>query len=376
MNQKKFLVTMLGPRGVGKTSILAGMYDQFDRAAKYSKLSLSPDHSSSAKLSSKLGELKSQTETFTASGGLAGTADAQSFIFDLGLEFEEPEMNIVFQDYPGGWFSGEDSSKSKIVEEAIRDSQMIILAIDTPALMEKNGQWNELVNKPRLMSDFFKRAFRGINSSKLLLMVPVKCESYVQNKQSTEKLSTAIKDAYAPLITSLRSVDKLAVAIAPIQTLGNVRFSHYNQHDGFPEACFSVCKNNGNPYEPKNVEQVLFYMLNFALHQHVFIDINQQKKNLETEKKEVGGYMENRSWLRKIVSDSIIDLDEDERNKLYSIKGDLSSADRKLSQFGKSIDKLSKRCIYDGKYGFEIIQGETLLQLSYEYSNNENYEYA
>lgn len=364
MNQKKFNVTMLGPRGVGKTSILAGMYDQFEKSAKNANLSLTPDAKSSARLSQKLGELKAQTDTFRALNGIAGTADSQFFNFELGLQFQEPEMNIVFQDYPGGWFSGEDSEKSKIVENAIRDSQMIILAIDSPALMAQKGKWNESINQPRQMSDFFKRAFRGIDSKKLVLLVPVKCESYVQDKDEIQKLSLAIKKSYNSLITQFQSdilSKKLAVGIAPIQTLGNVRFSYYKSTDNIPEACFTVCKNHNSPYDPKNVEQVIFYMLNFVLSQYLYTGILGHKNILNKGRKEVEYYMKNRSWMDRAV-DSVFDTDSDKRDRLEEIGDDLQNTDKKINEFGQSIQKVIENR-KEGVDGFELIQGSWLFDL-------------
>lgn len=54
-------ITMLGPSGVGKTTLLTAMYEQFESNIGKTNLQLTPDEESSAILQETLG----RTENFT-----------------------------------------------------------------------------------------------------------------------------------------------------------------------------------------------------------------------------------------------------------------------------------------------------------------------
>ena len=77
-------IAMLGPRGVGKTSLLTAMYEQFEDTIGQTDLQLTPDEESNAILQERLGELKGLLDDFEATGGLEGDSEPRSFIFNLG----------------------------------------------------------------------------------------------------------------------------------------------------------------------------------------------------------------------------------------------------------------------------------------------------
>ena len=102
-------ITMLGPRGVGKTSLLASMYNEFDVAVKnIGGLTLIPSTETSRILSERLAELKRQTAVlssgYDSSGtGVSGTAVSREFLFELGLIAKPMELKLIFTDFPGGF---------------------------------------------------------------------------------------------------------------------------------------------------------------------------------------------------------------------------------------------------------------------------------
>jgi hypothetical protein len=88
-------ITMLGHRGVGKTSILTAMYEQFESTIGETGLQLTPDAESSALLSKRLGELKALLNDFEAAGGLEGTEEPQSFKFGLGFKIFQVAISKI-----------------------------------------------------------------------------------------------------------------------------------------------------------------------------------------------------------------------------------------------------------------------------------------
>ena len=195
------------------------------------------------------------------------------------------------------------------------------------------------------------------------------------NKHLKNLDNNKVKQAYEPLISNFRSsslIGEIAVGIAPIQTLGNVRFSHYNCSDNIPEACFVVSKHDNGSYAPENVEQIIFYMLNFVLNQHLLTDVKDLIESLRENNKSLDYYMNNRSKSRRFL-DSIFNLDGDKRDDIKSISNAFDATDKKLFNFCQSIKKVTDKCKTD-KDGFEVIQGAELFVIDTEYSHKEEPE--
>lgn len=270
-------IAMLGPRGVGKTSLLAAMYDQFESTVGLTNLQLIPDLKSSAILAERLGELKSLVNDFEAKEGIGYTNDIRSFIFDLGKRGAKPSLSLKFQDFPGVYLdakSPEESDKLEDYYESVKDmmekSDAVIIAIDAPALMESRGKWHHKINRPQQIKDLFARAYQNLNSTLLVILAPVKCEKYVQNETSANKLREHIKEGYANLLNFLQSetiAPWVPCAIIPVQTVGTVVFSMIEEIDNTPHFYFHKTSHNA-VYSPKDSELPLLYLLRFVLKKH------------------------------------------------------------------------------------------------------------
>ncbi|MGB5714320.1 MAG: hypothetical protein WBM44_25840, partial [Waterburya sp.] len=85
-------ITMLGASGVGKTTLLTAMYEQFESNIGNTNLQLTPDDESAAILQDRLIELKSLVDVFEArdrmglkrTEAMAGPESLRSFTFGLG----------------------------------------------------------------------------------------------------------------------------------------------------------------------------------------------------------------------------------------------------------------------------------------------------
>ncbi len=261
-------ITMLGHRGVGKTSILTAMYEQFESTIGATGLQLTPDPESSALLSKRLGELKALLNDFEATGGLEGTEEPQSFTFGLGKIGAKPSLQLIFQDFPGGYL---DQKDGEFVQKVMTECAAVLIAIDTPALMEKKGQWHDLMNRPKQILDFFKRTYADLKEPRLVILVPIRCEKYLQNEQDAKKLLERIKDKYSDLLRFFSSenlITKVACVVTPVQTVGTVVFSNIKEIDGTPHFYFRKI-NHEAEYSPQDSEQPLRYLLCFLLKLHI-----------------------------------------------------------------------------------------------------------
>jgi hypothetical protein len=261
-------IAMLGARGVGKTSLLTAMYEQFESTIGQTNLQLTPDLKSSAILQERLEELKSLTDDFEATGGIEKTVKPRSFIFDLGKKGTKPSLRLHFQDFPGEYLNSQATPKeSEFVKNLLTESTAVLIAIDAPALMEANGKWHEKINRPQQITHLFQSVYQDLKSPRLVILAPVRCEKYMQDATSANALLKRVKDKYAKLLNLFSSEPLLpwvVNVVTPIQTVGTVVFSHIEVIDSVPHFYFHKTSHDAE-YSPKDSEQPLRYLLRFAL---------------------------------------------------------------------------------------------------------------
>ncbi|HBE16912.1 MAG TPA: hypothetical protein DDW51_04690, partial [Cyanobacteria bacterium UBA11367] len=283
-----------------------------------------------AMLDKYLEQLKSLTYEFKAEEkkkgikgtlAIAGPESLPSYIFNLGRFQQKPSLQLLFRDYPGGYISPTDVPGRKFVQKLLKESAVAIVAIDTPALMELNGRWHEARNKPDEILTLFKTAYQKLADPKLIILAPVKCETYMQNPESGQKMLRRIQDKYAPLLEffqdPIRS-DKLAVITTPVQTVGCVVFLKIEvENMNQPRFYFRKTSFDAQ-YSPQDSEQLLRYMLRFMLRL----------------------YIQDRNW------------------SMFNSLREIFNPDAELKQ---AVDRFAKGCKHGG--GFAVLQGQSLLNL-------------
>jgi hypothetical protein len=279
---REILTSMLGPSGVGKTSLLTAMYEQFETTVGAAELQLTPDEESSAVLQDRLAELRSLTYTFEATGGVSGTEapagpeSLRKFTFDLGKKAAKPSLRVAFQDYPGAYHGSRAGADERaFVKRMLEKSAAVLIPVDAPPLLEGAdagglGPWHERMNRPTQITDHFKRAYQNLEAPRLVVFTPTKCETYMKTEASRAALLAAVRRGYPRLFDLFASEglrDRVAVVIAPVQTVGAVVFSRVEQRDGQPHFVFRKSSKDAS-YSPADSEQPLRYLLRFLLRVH------------------------------------------------------------------------------------------------------------
>lgn len=261
-------IAMLGASGVGKTSLLTAMYEQFESTVGQTNLQLTPDLKSSAILAQRLGELKSLLDDFEAKGGIGTNVEPRSFFFDLGNKGKKPSLRLQFQDFPGEYLDAESRSEDKkFVQDMLTESVAVIIAIDAPALMEKDGKWHDYINRPQQIKNLFATVYQNMKSPRLVIFAPVRCEKYMQNMTSTTALLRRVKEGYSNLLNLFGSdalLPWVVNVVTPVQTVGTVVFSRIEVIDRKPHFYFHKISHDAD-YRPQDSEQPLGYILRFAL---------------------------------------------------------------------------------------------------------------
>ncbi len=267
---KTIKVTMLGPSGVGKTSLLAAIYNQYKSALDGTELQILPDYKSEAIIRKRLAALEDiESATFLTPGWTKGSDSEIDYSFELSQTGGKELLKLQFKDYPGQYIN----DKRDRVQKFMKESEVVIIAIDSTALLEtkKGESFHKKVNGVDEITSLFERTYKNLNSPKLVILAPVRCESYYKQGKYEPKLLQSIELNYDKLLRYLESsllVDKVAIVITPVQTVGKaVEFNDIDiDQDG--KLRFMFVKT-GAKYNPKDSEQPLRYILRFALSEQI-----------------------------------------------------------------------------------------------------------
>lgn len=281
----KMRVCMMGARGVGKTSVLTSMFKNLNGVNSNTNLQLTTlndsenggQDSTTTLINERYNELVEMFHSSSEIGdvtnsGIAGSFEVHTFNFQFGVKGKSTRIDLEIKDFPGEYIFSEPEEVSQFISE----SNAIIVAVDTPHLMECNGSYNEGKNCVKVITDFFTKCFSDLKDDKLVMFVPLKCEKYYNNGTINEVLA-AVENAYAELISLFKSQnlkDKITCVVTPILTVGEVEFDRFAtnedgsikvlQNAGIPvKAIYKFSKKNA-AYAPKYCEQPLCYLLSFV----------------------------------------------------------------------------------------------------------------
>lgn len=255
-------VSMMGPRGAGKTTILASIFSNSVEDFAPTRLYLRGKANTPgvAILIQRKNEL---SDIFSRKGDIAGvTASNKKDIisFEIGIKGGDPVVNIDIKDFPGEYLR----SKEEEVNSYIEESDIILLAIDTTYLMEGDAALNEEMNKVELVTKFFNDN-PGLVKNKLVLLVPLKCEKYFK-EGAIDEVTVKVARTYSQLQDFFKK-SNIAFAITPIQTLGDVVFDKFEDNTrevGVSKIAKYKFANDNPSYRPMFCVQPLYYLLTYV----------------------------------------------------------------------------------------------------------------
>ena len=242
-------VLMMGGLRCGKSSALASLYAQMKSSLANNYLTISdrtpiigdlPHHS----LCDKLLELQIILEKYKESGRLFLLDKNPSCSFNnYTLRFQIPGtkdgLDIDFTDSVGTFFYVDSYLHAEVIRERIMDSDVFIIAIDTPYLMGSTEEptkdfcpevINQYVNCVHGLQTFLTYIDDNEGrDAKMVVFVPLKCEKWAKEPGGLDRVTARIKEVYASHIRNLLSLKKVSIAIIPIQTSGNILFSEFRK---------------------------------------------------------------------------------------------------------------------------------------------------
>lgn len=268
-------VCMLGARGVGKTSVLASIFDNAntEQGLTGTGIYLTAEDDTSLELEKQRKKLCSAVENRSDIAAIPATMGEHPYYFKFGVSGKSPNVNMVVTDYKGE----KVVSDPKYVANKIKESKAIIVALDAPYYMEADGK-NEEKNQTKIINQFLIDHLDALEE-KLVIFVPLKCEKYFDlygnpRNDQTAVLSNRVEELYAGAIAEMKKKDNIAAVITPILTVGGVVFDKfeigsdgkqvatYKFYDGkTPEGIMAI-------YQPAYCFQPIFNLLSFVARQY------------------------------------------------------------------------------------------------------------
>ncbi len=350
-------IMMLGARRVGKTSMLASLYNSF------SEISIGTNVAITKKGGKALDESSDRMKSYfkiphmlyDEAKGIADNQQTTGFdIIDFHIEIAKNKDKykvLRFIDCSGEWIN--NRQKEDEIGERIEQSDVVMIAIDTVLLMEKKGLYNGQ-NSMQAVTDFIIANMNPdnlCNSKKMVVFVPVKCEKYYHQhndeqssfyqKRMTE-VSQRIKDEYKTLIGFLTSENNkpfFTVSILPVLTLGGIEFDEFTEEKKYNDILTDSMKYRycePDEYKPEHCEALVLYSLRFVINK-IFDNYYKKAYNINKDKKKA----------RAIVKEWFQDR--------FDLPKDVD--------FINELDRLSDKINHSVYPGFEIIQGADSVDL-------------
>lgn len=329
-------VMMFGGRRAGKTSVLAAMQSCFEDQFGNSSLMITPsDPETIFTIEEKQREIESyfgkNKRSFVTDD--EPTMELNEYAFDVKLKSNDNSaMTIKFIDYPGEWLG--DQNKIDLLNKYMEKSDIIMIAIDTPYLMEETptaeddsiGQYNDYRNYSKRIGFMLKNMNLG-GHPRMILFVPLKCEKY-KNNGTLPIVATKIKEAYKPVFNIFEGKDasKAEIAILPIITIGKAEFAKFERDEdgeilidekwGTPsKAIFYFPDATAGKPEPLYCEQPVIYVLCYLLDRAA-----KEKKKKRDKLNPVGKWLMDNVWDKIWQIPSINDFLKEENSLRRKMK--------------------------------------------------------
>ena len=281
MADKTMHVLMFGARRAGKSSVLASMIGSFQEVARDTGFLLKADANTSAFIDSKHIGLKDifdeywGQEQFTLDENPTLNPDTYTFTVSYRNKHRSREIaTMVFHDIPGEELTSEETA------ERIRQSSILLVAVDTIHLMEENGKYSSVFHKPMPLKSAIENA--GFTdetnkpSPKMVLFIPLKCEKYYAEGQMNE-VARRVEREFRSLIEFLTKPafqSRVTVGITPILTMGSLAFDSFGRDEtgrvlrqkpaGRPQYVYYRFIGD-KLFQPRYCEQPVLYILAFLV---------------------------------------------------------------------------------------------------------------
>ena len=242
-NVFNYKIGVVGPTRVGKTSLITAMLGESQDLLAGTPASLKAVGRTAVRVNDQMAELKGSLMAGEFDpGAVSGTET--SFEYELALRVGKSELRLAILDYPGGWLDPAYQAASPEAQEEwerclewIRESTVLLVPVDAAVAMEITlaheyvGAVKALqVPQATEVAREWAKARRNAGEAGLLVIVPVKCETYFDDnggaRDHSKKLFDRINQMYSELFDAVRKEavepDLIGIQYHPVDTIGCV----------------------------------------------------------------------------------------------------------------------------------------------------------
>lgn len=167
--------------------------------------------------------------------------------YEFKVNADQTSINLEFVDVPGEWMR-KNVKEFNQLKEQVMTSDVFVIAIDTPFLMQDDDDINNVYNRIEEITDVIaeiKIDPKVEEDRRLIILAPIKCERWIQSG-CADLVNQKVKHAYRNLINTWIKFPNIDIWIMPIQTVGGLesakllpalRFWDKGERHGFGESC-------------------------------------------------------------------------------------------------------------------------------------------
>jgi len=255
-------VLMLGPSGVGKSTVLAGLFHEYQQNQEFEGIKLYTDSKTESELLKRLDELREEinSKELVVEKKLESTQSDILYKFYLAdTKDNKNRIEINFTDIRGG----DVTDNLEKVREKLKNTDVIIVPIDSAALMEKDDfgrNYADTINALSYMETLLKEVAES-DKEQMIVFLLVKSESYFEN---LPKLFEVFERKYGRILRNLNKQNKVLIFL-PIKTLGEVKFKEIRlNEDNEPVFVYTPTSVNAT-YNPEKVDLVFKLIITYVL---------------------------------------------------------------------------------------------------------------
>lgn len=237
----EFKVAIVGPRRVGKTSLITALLSESQKLLAGTPVSMAPVGTTEARIAQHKNDLRGALLAGEFHPGALGGTQAP-FTFTLAMTVNKTGIVWAILDYPGGWLDArtrgsENDGEWERCRRWIADSPVLLLPVDASVLMEATLRREKITAQNLLQigqtEELAREWAKGRAVARqpgLVILAPVKCESYFNDNgglvDNKEELFRRVVQTYKPVIDAIRQemagTMGLSIQYHPVDTFGCV----------------------------------------------------------------------------------------------------------------------------------------------------------
>lgn len=282
--KKRINVVVIGEKNSGKTSIISSLYKfresdcpSADGESKPVSFEIDENESKNKSIaqitaynSVRYQDYKSNRRPTHA---LLNTKKFLKYIYKPKVY--STEFEVSFWDTPA--LSDIKDDDRELLDRLLSGSDVIIVAIDTPSIMERHRCKAEVETKADACAKMLRGYMQSANKHKMVIFVPTRCEKYYSSACLRE-VTKRVQELYRNFFVTLNGLNNEAekkeseraylaskkfAIITPLTTMRRVTFTKYRDSADLESAEF--CMNDLDSDKKKLAQRLLIGIANFLI---------------------------------------------------------------------------------------------------------------